>query len=90
MADLSSGQRQAITNAGMLLIGLLRTNFNEILIKIQTFSEFHLRKYLKMSSVKCWPFGLSLNALTDKANILTISSIYDNVNVHTLHAGNIT
>ena len=31
---LSPGRRQAIiwTNAGILLIGLLRTNFNEILI----------------------------------------------------------
>ena len=38
--DLSPGRRQAIiwTNAGILLIGPLRTNFNEILIVIQTFS----------------------------------------------------
>ena len=37
---LSPGQRQAIilTNAGILLIGPLGTNFNEILIKIHTFS----------------------------------------------------
>ena len=37
---LSPGRRQAIiwTNAGILLIGALRTNFSEILIGIQTFS----------------------------------------------------
>ena len=36
---LSPGRRQAIiwTNAGILLIGPLRPNFNEILIEIQTF-----------------------------------------------------
>ena len=36
---LSPGQRQAIiwTSAGILLIGPLVTNFNEILIGIQTF-----------------------------------------------------
>ena len=47
---LSPGQRQAIiwTKAGILSIGPLGTNFDEILIKIQTFSfkEMHL----KMSS----------------------------------------
>ena len=37
---LSPGRRQAIiwTNAGMLLIGPLGTNFNEVLIEIHTFS----------------------------------------------------
>ena len=37
---LSPGQRQAIiwTNAGILLIGHLGTNFSEILIEINTFS----------------------------------------------------
>ena len=36
---LSPGQRQAIswTNAGILLIGTLETNFSEILIEIHTF-----------------------------------------------------
>ena len=38
---LSPGRRQSITwtNAGMLLIGPLGTNFNEFLIEIQTFSS---------------------------------------------------
>ena len=44
---LSSGRRQAIiwTNAGILLIGPLGTNFNEILIEIHTFSfkKMHLK-----------------------------------------------
>ena len=47
---LSPGRRQAIiwTNASILLIGPLGTNFSEILVGIQTFS---LRKmHLKMLS----------------------------------------
>ena len=53
---LSPGRRQAIiwTNAGILLIGPLGTNFNEILIGIQTFS--FKRMHLKMSSAKWRPF----------------------------------
>ena len=65
---LSPERRQAIiwTNAGMLLIGPLGTNFNEILIEIQTFS---LKKiYLKMSSAKCCSFRLGLNVLTRSAS----------------------
>ena len=47
---LSPGRRQAIiwTNAGILLIGPLGTNFSEILVGIQTFS--FRKMYLKMSS----------------------------------------
>ena len=60
---LSPWRRQAIiwTNAGILLIGPLGTNFIEILIGIQTFSfkEMHL----KMSSAKWRPFCLGLNVL---------------------------
>ena len=49
---LSPGRRQAIiwTNAGILLIRTLGTNFSEIAIKIQTFSLKKMR--LKMSSAK--------------------------------------
>ena len=49
---LSPGRRQAIilTNAGILLIGPLGTNFSEILIEIQTFSFKKMR--LKVSSAK--------------------------------------
>ena len=61
---LSPGRRQAIiwTNAGILLIGHLRTNFSEILIEIQTFS--YKKMHLKMSSGKWRPFCLGLNVLT--------------------------
>ena len=61
---LSPGQRQAIiwTNAGILLIGPLGTNFSEILIKIYTFS--FKKMHLKMSSGKCRPSCLSLDVLT--------------------------
>ena len=60
---LSSGRRQAIiwTNAAILLIGPLGTNFSEILIEIQTFSFTGM--LLKMSSAKWRPFCLGLNEL---------------------------
>ena len=61
---LSPGPRQAIitTNAGILLIIPLRTNFSEILIEILIFS-FKMR--LKVSSAKRRPFslGLCVNAI---------------------------
>ena len=61
---LSPGRRQAIiwTNAGILLIGPLGTNFSEILIKVFTFS--FKKMHVKMSSGKWRPFCLGLNVLT--------------------------
>ena len=61
---LSPERRQAIiwTNAGILLIGPLGTNFSEILIEIRTFSLKKIR--LKMSSAKCCSFRLGLNVLS--------------------------
>ena len=58
---LSPGRRQAVicTNAGMLLIGPLGTNFSEI----QTFSLKKMR--LNMSSAKYCSFRLGLNVLRD-------------------------
>ena len=58
---LSPGRRQAITwtNAGILLIGPIGTNFSEILIEIPTFSFQKMR--LKVSSAKWRPFRLGLN-----------------------------
>ena len=60
---LSPGRRQAIisTNAGILLIGSLGTNFSEILAKIITFS--FKKMYLKVSSAKWRSFCLGLNVL---------------------------
>ena len=60
---LSRGRRQAIiwTNAGILLIWTLGTNFNEILIEVHTFS--FKKMHLKMSSAKWRPFCLGLNVL---------------------------
>ena len=62
---LSPGRRQAIiwTNAGILLIGPLGTNFSEIPIKILTFSFTKMR--LEVSSAKWRRFCLGLNALTE-------------------------
>ena len=61
---LPPGRRQAIiwTNAGILLIGPLGTNFNEIVIVIQTFS--FKKMHLKMSYGKWRPLCLKLNVLT--------------------------
>ena len=62
---LSPDRRQAIiwTNAGLLLIGLLGTNFSEILIEILAFS--FKKKRSKVSSAKRRPFCLGLNVLMD-------------------------
>ena len=49
------------TNAGILVIRTLGTNFSEILSKIHTFS--FKKMHLKMSSAKWWLFCLSLNML---------------------------
>ena len=60
---LSPSRRQAImwTNAGILLIRTLGTNFSEILIEIHTFS--FTKMHLKMSSGKWRTFCLGLNVL---------------------------
>ena len=60
---LSPGRRQAIiwTNAVIMLIGPLRTNFSEILIEIFTFS--FRKMHLKMSCGKWRPSCLGLNVL---------------------------
>ena len=60
---LSPDRRQAViwTNAGILLIGPLGTNFSEILMEILTFSFKKMR--LKVSSAKRRPFCLGLNVL---------------------------
>ena len=62
---LSPGRRQAIiwTNAGILLIGPLGTNFSEILIKIIPFAFKKMRS--NVSSGKCRPSCLGLNVLTN-------------------------
>ena len=61
---LSPSRRQAIiwTNAGLLLIWIVGTNFSEILIEIHAFS--FKKMYVKMSSAKWRPFCLGLNVLT--------------------------
>ena len=60
---LSPGRRQANiwTNAGILLMRPLETNFSEILIEIHAFSVKKI--HLKMSSGKLRPFCLGLNEL---------------------------
>ena len=60
---LSPGRRQATiwTNAGILLIEPLGTNFSEIWSEIQIFS--FRKMHWKMSSAKWRPFCLGLNVL---------------------------
>ena len=68
---LSPGQRQAIiwTNAGIVSIGPLATNFSEILIKILTFSFKKMR--FKVSSAKWQPSCLGLNVLNQEYMIIS-------------------
>ena len=60
---LPPGQHQAIIwiNVGILSIGPLGTNPNEILIEIYTYS--FMKMHLKMPSRKWWPFCLGLDVL---------------------------
>ena len=66
---LSHGWCQAIiwTNAGILLIGPLGTNFSGILIEIHTFS--YKKMHLKISSGKRRPFCLGLSVLNIKVTM---------------------
>ena len=83
---LSPGRRQAViwTNAGILLIGPLGTNFIEILIGIQTFS--FKKMHLKMSSAKWRPFYIGLNVLI-KNPVHTIF-MYHCLPLHMYHDSN--
>ena len=60
---LSPGRRQAIiwTNAGILLIGPLGTNFSEIFIEM--YISLFKKMYLKMSSGQWRPFCPGLNVI---------------------------
>ena len=78
---LLPGRRQTIiwTNAGILLIWPLGTNFSEILIAIETFS---LKKmHLKISSAKWRPFCLGLNVLRDISYFCWITFIWDSCHI---------
>ena len=70
---LSPIQRQAIiwTNAWLLSIGPLGTNFSEIWIKIQnfTFKKMHLKTF----SVKCRSFCLGLDVLSGQWGMSVMS-----------------
>ena len=67
---LTPGRCQAIiwTNAGILLIRPLGTNFSEILIEIYIFS--FKKMHFKISSAKWRPFCLGLNVLTTADSII--------------------
>ena len=61
----SPGQHQAIiwTNAGILLIWPIGTNFGEISIEIHIHVFSFKKMHLKMSSAKWQPLCLDLNVL---------------------------
>ena len=72
---LSPDRRQANiwTNAGILLIGTLGTNFSVILSEIHTFS--FKKMHLKTSSAKRRPFCLGLNVLTLNKRIADVNNM---------------
>ena len=74
---LSPGRRQAIirTNAGILLIRPLGTNFSEILIEILIFSFKKMR--LKVSSAKRRPFCLGFNVLNQLVCLDLLDETWD-------------
>ena len=76
---LSPGRRRAIiwTNAGVLLIGTLGTNFSDILIETHIFSFMKMR--LKMSSGIRRPFCLGLNVLRPWSNRRHNKTVLNNV-----------
>ena len=73
---LSPGWRQAIiwTNAGILLMGPLGTNFSEILIQILIFSFKNMR--LKASSAKLRPFCTGNNELNQMHHPVQNTLVY--------------
>ena len=73
---LSPGRRQAIiwTNAEILLIGPLGTNFSEIVIKIHILSS--KKMHLKMSSGNLRPFCLGLNVICGSSPHATYNSTH--------------
>ena len=87
---LSPGRRQAIiwTNAGILWIGTLGTNFSDILSEIRIFS--FKKMGLNVSSAKWWTFCIGLNVLSSDdllvelkhytdVTIIGKSTVYSNV-----------
>ena len=81
---LLPGRHQAIiwTNAGILLIGPLGTNFSEILIEIYIFS--FMKIHLKLTSGIWQPFCLGLNVLIQLKAAQRSSCIHLSVNNHSL------
>ena len=81
---LSPERRQANiwTNAGILLIGTLGTNFSEMLNEIHTFS--FKKMHLKTSSVKRRPFCLGLSVLTHQSleDLDEILQMQYSINLH--------
>ena len=69
---LSPGRRQTIirTNAGILLLRPLGTNFSEFLVQILIFS--FTKMHLKMSSAKWGPISLGLNVLMSLCSYISI------------------
>ena len=82
---LSPGRRQTIiwTNDGIVLIGPLRTNFNENLMEILIFSFRKMR--LKVSSAKWRPFCNGLNVFKYIFHQIQLYSFKQNGLIFCLH-----
>ena len=85
---LSPGRLQAIiwTNARLLLIWPLGTNFSEIVIEIDIFS--FKKMHLKISSGKCRPFCLGLNVLSQCYISVAKKKLHTITPVHTFRENN--
>ena len=81
---LSPGRRQAIiwTNAGIMIIGPLGTNFSEIFIEIYTFS--FKKMHLKMLSGKWQSSCLGLNVLISQFPLFSYFPNFSALSQHTL------
>ena len=73
---LSPDRRQAIiwTNAGILLIGPLGTNFSEILI--ENYNIFFQENAFEVSSAKWRPFCLGLNMLSGLTRLFNTNQVH--------------
>ena len=75
---LSPGRHQAIiwTNAGILLIRTLGTNFSEILLICEILAFSFKKMHLKLSSAKWRPFCHSFNVLSHRLSLVYYNMIY--------------
>ena len=101
---LSPGRRQAIiwTNAGILLIGPVGTNFSEMLIGIQTFSLKKIRLKCRLRNVvhfvsasMCYMYEHSLLTPTDHgahhvSSVARVAKAWNLISQHAILSGRLS